>query len=368
MVDINLNHENHKTDKKTFLCYPENVRLKDKEIKVATDMIACGANKQRLKAFLSVDRESPLPLKLLHNLQTKIHLEKQSADRSGDLQKLIEMMLSVKNARVRLIVNQQNEFVGVYFQDERMSHVFGKYPEILFYDATHNLNNLNLPLFIQLCVDGNGDSEIVNLFVCVSESREGVGSMIDAFKSLNPAWVKTKVILGDKDFADRMVYLEKFTNAVLQICLFHVQRTFRREITPAKRDITNAQRNQVLSILQRLVYSTSEEQYNTCYNELINLKLDQVTKYFNDNWHNIRDEWSLYGTNRYCNFLNASNNRMESLNQKIKLIGNRHANLLTFFENLSITVSNLSSEKDYTATKGTMRRSRRCFDDQVLIL
>lgn len=102
------------------------------------------------------------------------------------------------------------------------------------------------------------------------------------------------------------------------------------------------------------------------YNELSNLNLEQVMNYYNDNWHTIRDEWTLFGINAHCSYLNTTNNRMESLNQKLKLIGNRNANLQTFFENLTITVSNISSEKDLKALRGTMRNSRQSHGDPVL--
>ncbi len=100
------------------------------------------------------------------------------------------------------------------------------------------MNNLNMPLMTQMVVDGNGETEICSIFFTRSESCVSVGAMIDIFQSLNPRWGNTKVILGDKDFADRAIYATKFPNAVLQICLFHVLVAFNREITPAKRDIT----------------------------------------------------------------------------------------------------------------------------------
>lgn len=159
-----------------------------------------------------------------------------------------------------------------------------------------------------------------------------------------------------------MVYTEKFPNAFLQICLFHVLQTFRREITTVKRNITNIQREQVLELLQRLVYSQSAESYNVIYEELMQLKLEEVTQYYKDNWNCIREEWTLFGCNKQSNYMNGSNNSLESLNQKIKLIGNRHANLLTFFENLSITMTNLSSEKDLAAIRSTMKQPRMRFD------
>lgn len=132
-----------------------------------------------------------------------------------------------------------------------MQHFFAKYPELILYDATYKLNNRDMPLFTQCVIDGNGQTEIASLFICKSESREGIGAMLDVFKEFNKDWAKTEVIIGDKDFADRSVYKERFPLAVLQICLYHVLTTFHREITTQKRDISASQRLTALAILKR---------------------------------------------------------------------------------------------------------------------
>lgn len=190
--------------------------------------------------------------------------------------------------------------------------------------------------------------------------------MVDIFQGLNPAWKKTRVIIGDKDFAHRGIYREKFPDAALQICLYHVLVNFGREITATKRNITIAQREAVLEVIQRLVYSTCEEAYDSAYQELVVLNLDDVIEYYNDNWHQIRNEWTLYGRNKYANYLNWTNNRTESINQKFKMLSNRYANLFMFFNNLYTTVSVLASERNIRAVKSSMRVPRNRFDDECL--
>ncbi len=78
--------------------------------------------------------------------------------------------------------------------------------------------------------------------------------MIDTFQEFNKSWLKTKVILGDKNFADRSIYKEKFPDAELQICLWHTLKTFKREISMMKRNITKTERESALEILEQLVY------------------------------------------------------------------------------------------------------------------
>lgn len=374
-------------DDKTFDHYPENVKLSEKNIAQIEELLAAGANKRKIKANIMKETGKPVLMKSIHNVQTKIQQAKQNAD-GNVLQDLYDVMVTVPGAKVRFISNSNDEFVGTYepinnfnlkkiaklifvlpgvfYQEERMCHLFDKYPELILYDATYKTNNRNLSLFIQLCIDSNGETEIVSLYICVNETREGIGAMLDIFKEWNPKWHETRVFIGDKDFSDRAVFVERFPGAVLQICLFHVFQTFGREITTTKRDITTLQRTKALEILQRLAYSETSECYDEVYEELCDLNLELVTKYYNENWHNIRNEWTMFGRNNYAHYMNTCNNRSERINRTIKGLGNRNSSLLVFFENLSTTVSVFASEKDIKAIRSTMKVERKRFSHPVL--
>lgn len=225
---------------------------------------------------------------------------------------------------------------------------------------------MDMPLFTQCIVDGNGLTEVASLFLCNSESRQGIGAMLEVFKKCNEKWTETAVIIGDKDFADRSIYTEMFPDAQLQICLYHVLVALHREITTQKRNISAAQRISVLEILTRLVYSKTSDDYNVAYDELCAMKLELVTKYYDDNWHEIREQWTMHGRNTYACYMNTTNNRTERLNRTFKQISNRHAGLLTFFENVSTSVAVLASAKDIKAVRSTMRVERKRFDETVL--
>lgn len=123
---------------------------------------------------------------------------------------------------------------------------------------------------------------------------------------------------------------------------------------------------ETLKILQELCYSRSEDEYQKQYEKLCELKLEGVMEYYNKNWHNIRNEWSLYARNNYCNYLNDTNNRSESMNQKLKAVSSRNASLFSFFENVSTSLIVLTSEKDMKAVRIDMRTPRIQFEDEAL--
>lgn len=369
---MNLTHTNHQLNEQTFRHYPENVRLSNEEKVKATTMLQSKGKKALIKANLMTERIAngnfaPVSMKDIHNLDTKDRLGKeQLRDGENELEKMLNCMLQLPGAKVEVLRDENNELVCVYFQDLRMLTMFNHYPELLLFDATYKMNNREMPLFVQSVVDGNGITEIVSLTICRSESRVVVEFVLDCFKKYNPNWQKIKCIIGDKDFADRVVYKEKFDGVVLQICLFHVLRTFNREITIAKRGITKDQRENALEILQELCYSRSEVEYQKHYQKLFELQLKSVMEYYNTNWHTIRNEWSLYARNDYSNYLNDTNNRSESMNQKLKAVSNRNANLLSFFENVSTTLTVLTSEKDLKVVRNDMRTTRIRFEDEAL--
>ena len=63
----------------------------------------------------------------------------------------------------------------------------------------------------------------------------------------------------------RELFLQKFPGICLQLWLFNVLRSFRREITCDKMGIRAGERDHALEILLKLAYSRSESDYNQHY-------------------------------------------------------------------------------------------------------
>ena len=115
-----------------------------------------------------------------------------------------------------------------------MKAKFSSFPELLLIDATYKLNNLQMPVFLQLVIDGNGESEVISVFLITSEDGETISGLLDIFKRHNPAWNEIQTVLSDKDFTERAVYKQHYPQASLQLCLFHVLRSMKREISVEK--------------------------------------------------------------------------------------------------------------------------------------
>ena len=125
-------------------------------------------------------------------------------------------------------------------------------PELIMVDATYKLNELRMPHYLILIVDGNGKSEIVGLYLTSLETREAISEMVRWFKIHNSPWKSTRVILTDKDFAEKAELL----------CFFHTLQSFRRVITFEKMGLCLCKSSHVLELCQNLAYSKSEADYN----------------------------------------------------------------------------------------------------------
>ena len=72
---------------------------------------------------------------------------------------------------MEVFTDTDQNLMGIFYQDKTMKHVYSVFPEMLFVDATHKLNSLQMPLYVFLFCDGNGQSEIVTSCLVVSEQK-----------------------------------------------------------------------------------------------------------------------------------------------------------------------------------------------------
>ena len=116
---------------------------------------------------------------------------------------------------------QDETFSGLFFQDSLMKSAFRAFPELLLVDATYKLNDLRMPLYLMMIVDGNGNGEIVSLYLTSYETENAISQMVKTFKEHNPDWASTKVIITDKDFNERAVF-KHFLYQLKELLIAHL--------------------------------------------------------------------------------------------------------------------------------------------------
>ena len=232
-------------------------------------------------------------------------------------------MLIIVGSTVEVFTDDTDTFTSLVFQDSTMKAIFSSYPEVIFVDATYKLTNLRMPVYLMMSIDGNGQDEIVFVFLTTVETESIITKMVQAFKRVNPRWINTKVVMSDEDFNERNVFKKEFSQASIQICLFHTLRSFKREITTEKMGIRPGERDHVLEIITKLAYSKSEAEYDLHYQDLSESGFKTVISYYNSNWHSIHQEWVKFFKNSSFTLGENTNNRLENINGKSKSVCSR---------------------------------------------
>ena len=93
------------------------------------------------------------------------------------------------------VLDDQQMVQGIFLQDNIMKSTFSKFPEVILADATHKTNEHDMPFYVLLVIDGNGDSHLGAAFLIHQEDEPSLGKMISIFKDRNPAWSQTKVVI-----------------------------------------------------------------------------------------------------------------------------------------------------------------------------
>ena len=255
-----------------------------------------------------------------------------------------------------IFTDDDNTFTGLFFQDHLMKSSFASYPEIIFIDATYKLNELRMPLYLMLVVDGNGQSEIVMVFITAVETEIAITNLVQTFKTNNPRWAETRVVMTDKDLTSRAVFQQEFPAASLHICLFHVLRSFRREITCEKLGLRSGERDHALELMTKLAYSKSESEYDDHYQSLLESGLKSVINYYNSNWHPVRREWVECFKSADFTLGENTNNRLECITAKVKSVCSKYVSLSKFFDQFFAVLTCLRNERDHATIMALVKK------------
>ena len=154
--------------------------------------------------------------------------------------------------------------------------------------------------------------------------------MADLVVRHNSCASQVRVIMGDNDFNEREVFVQTYPGATMSICLYHALRTFRREIKTDKLGITSGEKILALELLTKLAYAHTNEEHDQLLAQLLSTSPRSVRTYFEHNWHPLRIQWTMVEKLSSGDFLNNTNNRLESLNHKVTSVVARYLTLEDF--------------------------------------
>ena len=304
-----------------------------------------GVNKKKLQQQLSTETGKAVVMKDLSNIALSAKRERHGT--RNDLSKCVDMLRTKYNCTVDISTDEEDNFCGLFIQDREMTETFQAFPEIIFLDATYKLLDLQFPVYLFVSEDSNGLSEVVGMGMLVTEDAASLSWLVETFKLKNPAVERTRLVMADKDLNERDTIKVVLPHVKVLICLFHTLRTFRREVTTEKMNITNAQRISCVEYIQRMAYAKTDHEYTGIYDEFATIAPEDVKSYFDKNWHPIKEEWVMGFKFSTGNFLNSTNNRLEAINGKLKHLIDRNSSLEYFTESFFAILSVLRNERSY---------------------
>ncbi|XP_040079462.1 zinc finger SWIM domain-containing protein 1-like [Ixodes scapularis] len=341
---LTLEH-NHTVVPEFFKHLPQQRRLPPELQAKARTLLKLKANKMMVRQEMQKESGNAILLKDLSNIAAK----GKDAKERNNLPEVVRALQEKHHATVRVLTDENDELQAIYFQDDQMKRSFQDCPEVLFIDATYKLLETRMACFLVIIENSNGESEIVSVGLFTTEDAGTLRWFFEAFKSLNPKWESVRVTMADKDVKERSVVKQLFPSSALHICSFHTLQAFRREVSVMKLGVTRVEQETALDILQRMVYAKSEEEYQELYALLQTSAARAVVEYFDDNWHTIHEEWVM-GRKWLCgNFFNATNNRAENMNSKLKQLVERFSSLEMFVERFFTMIHAQRNEKKHKA-------------------
>ncbi|KAH9384541.1 hypothetical protein HPB48_026549 [Haemaphysalis longicornis] len=344
VIEVNETH-NHEISKPLYSHLPQTRALRDPAAKEeATELLALHANKKLVKKRLEEKTGKLVLLKDLSNAAASLRPQARN-----DLMKTAALLHNEHGTDYHILSDGEN-FQGILLSNQSMRSNMDAFPEFLAIDATYKLLEIRTPVYVMHVEDSNGDTETVCVAVLVSECAQSLQWMLDKFKELHPSWTKVKTIMADKDLLERDLLKESFPDAKVLICVFHTLKTFRREIACNKMDITPQERDEALTLLQKMVFSRSNEAFEKLQEEFDQTVCQEIRSYYDKNWRPIKDEWYTGPQFMSENFNNTTNNRIESLNSKLKSVIKKNSSLEEFVCSLFTILNALSDERDHRGT------------------
>jgi len=268
-------------------------------------------------------------------------------------------LMNFLGSSVHVITTDDNILQGLLYQDAEMKSLFKAFPEVLYVDITYRTNDRQMTLCLLLVEDGNGESEIVGVWLLCDDTIDSdvIKNALSTFCTDNPDCSRVRYVMVDKDLVERETFSAVFPDAAIYMCFFHVLRTFRREVTTDKMSITTSQRDGCLEMLQQMVHASSEDSYMQVYIDFMAVAPTSVAEYFNHNWHGVREQWVRGLVSQQASLGNATNNRLDSISQKLKAVITPNGTFASCVTSLRTAIESLRVERDHRAITMVQKRA-----------
>lgn len=352
---------NHPVSEACFRQLPKQRRLAADDLLEAKKLLAFESDEEAIQNFL-VSTGKVVLLRDLRNMgfsgssqpnnqQTQV----EENQRQGNALDALVLEVQGAGGTLDVLATEDNALVGVFYQDRFMREAYQSYPEVVFVDAVYKTQGKG-PLLILAVEDSNGETEVVGFALCAASDDITIRLVLERFVLHVGADAidRTLTVMTDREMVERGLLRDMFPNATEVICMYQVLRAFKRQMTAEKMALSREEKASVMEILQRMCHARDDEAYNELFQKLEQACSASVLAHFVASWHEIRSQW-VQGLQEVPTLGNRTNNRLESVNQKVAHMVGKHEVLDQLFHALKCFATRLRIERDQRAMQTILK-------------
>ena len=160
-------------------------------------MLDLGANATKVRHHLMMTTQKVVTQHDVQNIRTA---SKASTSDTDAVHQVVQVLNQTDNAIVRIVASEEDGTVqSVFYQTAFMRRMFDAYPETVIFDATYNVNNRNMPLFLPLVIDSAGYSQVAAVILTIDERSETLRAALEHLSELSDKVCDVRCLVVDKD-------------------------------------------------------------------------------------------------------------------------------------------------------------------------
>ena len=170
VVSLVTDH-NHEVTAEEFQLYPSQRSLDKESTQQVAELCKMQANRKLIRENIAEKTGKNLVMKDIHNIAGRVKYASSTRQSTSEAKDLVKWMKEDNPQLETEFIVLDGEMVGLFIQDPQMKSSFHRFPEVLMVDATHKTSENEMPLYALMTVDGNGESEVVALFLTKNEDE-----------------------------------------------------------------------------------------------------------------------------------------------------------------------------------------------------
>jgi len=241
--------------------------------------------------------------------------DRKAMDPEEKLLDVLEKLLKVDEGAYVSVSHVCNEFQYLFIQTSKMKETAQKFGSVIFMDTTYKINKNQMPVSVLMVMDGHGNGRPVGYAFLANETADTYIAMLKDFRGNvgeESSAEKTQTFLIDKDPAEAKSITEVYPEVDIQLCDFHVSRTF------SKRSSKEPPR--VREIIDTLRFTSNDEDFENLVVELEKESSNEFFTYFKENWLSCPLSWSRRDKKKSINLGQNTTNLVENHNAKLKMV------------------------------------------------